>query len=161
LILVAAGIIICWRNCKNKEHLNNSAFVNSENQNIHQQEGYNDILFQSGIWSSRYFQYGRWYGPHQFPLSFDVQLMKITGVGSDDVGTFTIDGIYSLKTNRIGLTKIYQAGTGDSSKNFGHQVTIKLTWNAKHHLFDGSWYIQTDTYYDQAEFQLKFQNNRT
>ncbi|CAF4389171.1 unnamed protein product, partial [Rotaria sordida] len=37
--------------------------------------------------------------------------MIITGSGSDDIGTFTINGIYSVETRRIGLTKTYTRGT--------------------------------------------------
>ncbi len=84
-------------------------------------------MFKSGYWNSRYFQYGEWHGPCRFPLIFDGHSMKITGSGSDDVGEFTIDGIYSTETSRIGLTKKYQAGTGNRSENLGHQVTIQLT----------------------------------
>ncbi|CAF5025602.1 unnamed protein product, partial [Rotaria sp. Silwood1] len=63
--------------------------------------------------------------------------MKVTGSGSDDVGVFTIDGIYSFDTNRIGLTKTYQLDTGDRSENLGHQVIIQLTWNAQNRHFNG------------------------
>ncbi|CAF4231435.1 unnamed protein product, partial [Rotaria sordida] len=54
------------------------------------------------------------------------------GCRTDDVGTFTIDGSYSFKTHQIGLTKTYQRGTGNPSKDLGHQVTIQLTWNTRH-----------------------------
>ncbi|CAF1532266.1 unnamed protein product, partial [Rotaria sordida] len=63
--------------------------------------------------------------------------MKVAGSGTDDVGTFTIDGIYSSKTHRIGLTKTYQRGTGNPSENLGHRVIIQLTWNAQNNQFKG------------------------
>ncbi|CAF4498590.1 unnamed protein product, partial [Rotaria magnacalcarata] len=31
--------------------------------------------------------------------------MSIKGSGSDDIGTFTLDGVYASQTQRIGLTK--------------------------------------------------------
>jgi hypothetical protein len=63
-------------------------------------------------------------------LLFDPETWKVTGSGSDDVGTHTIDGIYSMKTHRMGLTKTYQRRTGDSQQNLGHNVTIQMTWNS-------------------------------
>jgi hypothetical protein len=82
--------------------------------------------------------------------------MTITGSGTDDVGTFTVDGIYSVKTSRVGLTKRYQAGTGDPSENLGHQVTIQLTWNTQNNRFEGKWYVQTSKYHGENKFELKF-----
>ena len=82
--------------------------------------------------------------------------MKVTGSGSDDIGTFTIDGTYSVKTRRIGLTKKYQVGTGNPSENLGHQVTIQLTWNAQNNQFEGKWYVQTSKYHGEDKFELKF-----
>jgi hypothetical protein len=47
----------------------------------------------------------------------------------DGVGVFAIEAMYSNETNRIGLPKIYQQGTGNPSENLGYRVTIQLTWN--------------------------------
>jgi hypothetical protein len=82
--------------------------------------------------------------------------MKFTGSGSDDVGSFTIDGIYSIETRRIGLTKQYQRGTGNPSKNYGHPVTIQLTWNAHSLQFEGKYYAVT-LEYNEDKFELKFE----
>ncbi len=54
---------------------------------------------------------------------FDISNME------DVVGVFAIEAMYSNETNRIGLTKIYQQGTGNQSENLGYQATIQLTWN--------------------------------
>ncbi|CAF4087681.1 unnamed protein product, partial [Adineta steineri] len=78
------------------------------------------------------------------------------GSGVDDIGSFTIDGTYSNETNRIGLTKQYQIGTGDPSQNLGHQVIIQVTWNEKNNQFEGKWYVQTKKYHGEGKFQLKF-----
>jgi len=82
--------------------------------------------------------------------------MKVSGLGSDDVGVFKIDGTYSTKTNRIDLTKTYQLGTVNDSENLGHQVIIQLIWNKENHQFQGKSYVQTSIYHDDAEFELKF-----
>jgi hypothetical protein len=104
--------------------------------------------FQSDGWLSRYFQYKKWSGPHQFPLSFDSESMKITGSGSDDVGVLPIDGTYSTETNQI--------DTGDCKQNLGHQVVIRLTWNAQSHQFEGIWHVQINAHHDAGTFHLKF-----
>jgi hypothetical protein len=119
------------------------------------QDAYDANAYQSGIWSSRYFQYKRWHGPYQLTLSFDPQSMKVTGSGSDNVGTFIVDGIYSIKTGRIGLIKTYQAGTGNPLENLGHKVTIQLTWNTQNNQFEGKWYVQTSKYHGENKFELK------
>ncbi|CAF3372279.1 unnamed protein product [Rotaria sp. Silwood1] len=134
----------------------NSTFVKVAKSKNFKQEAYDINHFQSGIWSNRYFQYGNWHGPYQLSLSFDPQSMIITGSGSDDVGTFTIHGTYSIETYRMGFTKIYQQGTGNSSENLGHQVTIQLTWNAQNNQFEGKWYVQTSKYHGEDKFELKF-----
>ncbi|CAF4090130.1 unnamed protein product [Rotaria sp. Silwood1] len=146
----------CCQRYQGRPRQDNSVFINLVNQNLNQQEEQNVNPFQSGIWSSRYFQYERWHGPHSFLLSFNSQSMKITGSGSDDIGVFTINGIYSTETNRIGLTKTYQLGTGNPLENLGHQVTIQLTWNAQSSQFEGKWYVKTSQYGGQDTFQLKF-----
>jgi hypothetical protein len=111
-----------------------------------------DNLFPSGSWVSRYFQYKRWHGPHTFSLSFDHQKFKVAGCGTDDVGTFSIDGIYSLTTHRIDLTKKYQEKTGNPSENLGHTVAIQLEWNFKERQFDGEWHVQTKKYHGKDKF---------
>jgi hypothetical protein len=156
LVLLVFGTICCCKHCKGRPFRKNSTFVRLALSNQLSQEPHDISAFQSGIWSSRYFQYGKWHGPYQFSLSFDPQSQKVTGSGSDDVGTFTIDGTYSMKTHRIGLTKTYQAGTGNRSENLGHQVTIQLTWNAQNNQFQGKWYVQTNKYHGEDKFELSF-----
>ncbi|CAF1207688.1 unnamed protein product [Rotaria sp. Silwood1] len=114
-----------------------------------------NIIFQSGIWSSRYYQYKRWHGPHQLSLKFDALEMTVNGTGRDDVGQYQITGIYSTKTQRLGLTKKYQSGTGNSAQNLGHNVTIQLYWNPNSKQFEGKWYVQTAKYHGEDKFELK------
>jgi hypothetical protein len=146
----------CYSYCQNRSDQNNTNFVHSTDHKIVKQEAYDDNPFQSGIWSSQYFQYNRWHGPHQFRLSFKCHSMKVTGSGSDDVGVFTIDGIYSTETNQIDLKKTYELGTGDRSENLRHPVTIQLTWNTENRQFEGKWYVEQSKHHDDDEFVLKF-----
>jgi hypothetical protein len=156
LIVLVFGIICCSRCCRGRPLRGNSTFVNVINLKPLRQDAYDVNAFQSGIWSSRYFQYNKWHGPYQFSLSFDPESMKVTGSGSDDVGTFIVNGTYSVKSRRMGLTKTYQAGTGNPSENLAHQVTIQLAWNAQNNEFEGKWYVQTSKYRGEDKFELKF-----
>ncbi|CAF4595395.1 unnamed protein product [Rotaria sp. Silwood1] len=156
LSLLVVAIVLGFKYCKGRPLRKNSTFVKVAKSKNFKQEAYDINHFQSGIWSNRYFQYGNWHGPYQLSLSFDPQSMIITGSGSDDVGTFTIHGTYSIETYRMGFTKIYQQGTGNSSENLGHQVTIQLTWNAQNNQFEGKWYVQTSKYHGEDKFELKF-----
>ncbi|CAF1279768.1 unnamed protein product [Adineta steineri] len=129
----------------------------STDDNIHRQTTCEINLFQSGVWSSQYLQYETWHGPHQFPLLFNSQTMKIKGAGSDHVGIFSIKGFYSTKTNRIVLKKEYKSNTDhDIEKNSRQSVKIKLIWNKKNNQFEGNWYINTTVYRDCGKFNLHF-----
>ena len=111
--------------------------------------------FETGTWSFLYRQYGRWHGPYQLLLSFNHSSSKVTGHGSDDVGDFTIDGIFSSKNLRLGLTQKYKAGTGNPRENLDHTSIIQLRWNSSKKEFDGKWYVKTYKYSGNGDFKLK------
>ncbi|CAF0992986.1 unnamed protein product [Adineta steineri] len=115
--------------------------------------------FISGFWSSQYYQYNIWHGPYQFSLLFDSETQKVTGNGSDDVGMYTIEGIYSTRTNRMGLIKTYKKGTGNPIQNLGHDVTIQVVWNSNQHQFEGKWYVRTNKYSGQDKFHLNLEKS--
>ena len=115
-------------------------------------------VFQSGAWISRYYQYGEWHGRHKLSLTFDTAQMKVEGTGSDDVGSFKITGIFSTKTQRLGLSKTYRSGTGNFTENLGHTVTIQLHWSPENNQFEGKWYVQTARYHGEDKFELKLAN---
>ncbi|CAF2519169.1 unnamed protein product [Rotaria sp. Silwood2] len=155
-VLLVWGIYYCVKSSKGRPSQTNVIFVQKETNQNYELEKSDINIFKSGYWKSQYFQYGNWHGSHRFSLTFNDLSMNITGSGSDDVGTFTIHGTYSVKTRRIGLTKTYKKGTGNPSQNLGHQVTIQLTWNAQNNQFEGKWYVQTSKYYGENKFELKF-----
>ncbi len=153
-IVVLVIICLCWDNTL---HFSNEIFVNKVDKTSSETKMKDsDNIFLSGHWVSHYFHYEQWHGPHTFSLSFDHQKLKVTGRGIDDVGTFSIDGIYSLNTRRIGLTKKYQEGTGNLLENLGHTVIIQLEWNFEKRQFDGKWYVRTKKYHGEDRFELKF-----
>ncbi len=156
LILLILGTIFCCRYWNGRPFRKNPAFVRLSNSKQTKSESHGVDIFRSGIWASQYHQYRAWHGPDQLSLSFDPQSMKVTGSGSDNIGTFTIDGVYSTTTHRMGLTKKYQSGTGNPSENLGHEVTIQLAWNEQNHQFEGKWFVQTTKYRGDGKFELKF-----
>jgi hypothetical protein len=97
-----------------------------------------------------------WRGPIYVSLSFDPQLSKITGSGSDDVGQFTIDGTFSNKTGRIGLTETYRFNSTTRVEHLDHHRIIQLIWNSETRLFEGTRYVRTKTYREENRFELKF-----
>ena len=115
--------------------------------------------FESGVWSSRYFQNGMFHGPHSMTVRFDRSSSTLTGEGTDDIGSFQVDGVFSMKNSRLGLVKKYQLGTGNPTENFGHHVTIQLSWHEKNHQFEGKWFIQTSKYRGENRFELRFNNS--
>ncbi|UJR38830.1 hypothetical protein I4U23_031495 [Adineta vaga] len=107
--------------------------------------------------SSRYHQYGKWHNQNRLALSFDTQKFEVRGKGNDDVGVFTIFGVYSTKTQRLNLIKTYQHDRGDPKENLGHEVVIQLTRNLRNRQFEGIWYVRTNQYYQENKSELKFE----
>ncbi|CAF1354705.1 unnamed protein product, partial [Rotaria sordida] len=83
----------------------------------------------------------KWHERYELSLLFDEEQNLVKGSGTDDVGCFTIVGIYSTRTLRMGLKKIYRAGTGNPRENLGYTVTIQLKWNSNTNQFEGKWII--------------------
>ena len=118
------------------------------------------LIFESGPWLSRYFQYTTWHGYHQQTLNFDTKTLTVTGSGKDDVGEFTIKGGYSIDLQRLALRKTYRLGTGNITQNLGHTVLIQVTWNPNQNQFVGKWYVRTHKYQGEGPFQLKHKNKK-
>lgn len=135
----------------------NLTFVNSGERVEGTQEVLNDAkMFQSGVWFSRYYQNGEMHGPHEISLSFDPETKEIKGSGKDDVGIYGAEGTFSKEAYRIGLTKCYELGTGDTLQNSGHSVVIQLIFNKEQNQFEGQWYVRTSDYCGEGKFILTF-----
>ncbi|CAF0760530.1 unnamed protein product [Adineta steineri] len=161
LIAIIFLIIYCYRKYRSRPSQSNLAFVsqNSTNEQNRTYQTYEENCFKNGIWRGRYYQYGRWHEPHKIILSFDRKSDRVFGHGYDDVGKFTIDGTFSMETQRIVITKVYESGTGDSQENFGHTVTLQLTWNSSHAQFEGKWSVETGRYRGSDKFELKLEDS--
>ncbi|CAF1180803.1 unnamed protein product [Adineta steineri] len=58
-------------------------------------------------------------------------MSRVDGEGNDDIGAFTINGIFCRQTQKLTLTKIYRQGTG-------------------------KWFIHTKKYRGEDKFELKY-----
>ncbi|UJR06977.1 hypothetical protein I4U23_011265 [Adineta vaga] len=135
---------------------NNLEFINkNSSETIHSIKD----PFENGIWSLRYHQYNKWHGPYNLALTFNHSLDEITGRGTDDVGDFTINGVFSSINLRLDLIQTYKKGTGDPNENLGHTSTIQMTWNSTKNQFEGTWYVQTYKYSGNGIFELRFETD--
>jgi hypothetical protein len=155
LIAIIFASICIYHRCRGRPAQPNLVFVKEASSKT---ETLEKDPFQTGLWSSVYYQYGTAHGPHSLSLSFDRGMLKVTGQGTDDVGRFIIGGTFSVETHRMGLTKTYQRGTGNTLENFGHTVTLQLMWNSSNNLFDGKWFVQAPSYSGEGKFELRFQS---
>ena len=156
IILAVTAITFFYQWLKRQPIPSNETYVKVATSEVEVQDLY---PFESGLWASQYYQYNNWHRPHRFSLFFDAERWKVTENGSDDVGTYTIDGLCSTKTNRIGLTKTYQKGTSDWQQNLGHNVTIQVAWNASQHKFEGKWFVRTNKYVGEDKLELKLEKS--
>ena len=152
MFAVICATVFCVDRCCGRPCRSNVDFINQGSKGT---VPYEKDHFETGPWSSRYYQRGRWHGPHTLSLNFDRGMSTVQGQGTDDVGEYTVEGIFSTKNHRMALTKKYRAGTGDTSENFGHSVTLQLVWNPANEQFEGKWFIQTAKYRGEDKFQLK------
>jgi hypothetical protein len=147
----------CFYQCRvGKPRRSHANFVGKTTTNNEEKQLIDIKSFQSGPWESHYFQYNKSHGPYKVDLTFDGEQSRVTGSGVDDVGMYSIDGIYSIENGRIGLTKQYQLGTGNPVQNLGHSVAIQLEWNRINDQFQGKWYVRTKKFKGEDKFILKF-----
>ena len=163
--LAAIIFLIVWCCRRRQRHQSSDsnmkeAFLDpkSSKSNTSNYETYSDDFRKNGTWTTRYNQYGKWHGPHRVSLNFDRNLNQVAGKGSDDVGQFVINGYLSADNQSLSLRKTYESGTGDVQENFGHTVTLQLTWNPSHSQFEGKWSVSTSRYAGDGQYELKFDN---
>ena len=146
--------IFCCVSAENRPPKSNTTFI--ELNSVRSEKMSTFCKFISGQYAMRYYQYSSWHGPYDVQLEFDDG--TVIGHGTDNIGSFTVKGVYSEATGRLGLTKKYQLGTGDRLENLGHEVTIQLEWNSDTENLNGKWYVRTKNYSGQDKFELKFKS---
>ncbi|CAF0986924.1 unnamed protein product [Adineta steineri] len=155
IFMISMGIFVYHLCFKKQQHVSTFPVVIYEKTK--QEEDVQEAnRFQSGTWSIEYYHNEEWYGPFQITLSFNSQSMQVTGSGSDNVGIFALNGVYSAVLEQINITKKYQLGTGDPIENKGHEVKMQLRWHSINHQFEGSSLINYSDYQVQGKCRLKF-----
>lgn len=114
----------------------------------------------SGTWRGYYNQYGRDHSLCDFSLQFEDGL--VSGTGVDNVGHYTITGVYGGPGGRIAFAKEYQAGSTNESgvenrvENLGHLAEYRAE-PAGPELgqgLKGTWYVKTHSYTGSGGFHL-------
>lgn len=161
LITVVALFLQCVCQCFRGRKAGRPSQVNADfiRRESLKNRNYERYPFQDGVWSFQYHQYKKWHGPYRMRLTFDRTLGTVTGQGTDDVGNFTIEGIFSSENLRLALTQSYVAGTGNPTENLGHTSTIQLTWNSIKNRFEGKWYVETSKYRGHGSFEMTLETS--
>lgn len=121
-------------------------------------------IYPSGAWRGYYTQAGAQHGVCEFQLTFNTA-GEVSGMGSDDVGQYTIQGRHAL--GRVAFSKKYIAGSSSQGgvvrkENLGHTVEyrgnparlmadgspslrggVRGSWSIEHAngCFDGEWHL--------------------
>ena len=115
-----------------------------------------DALFRPGAFSGYYFNNGVWRGSEQFTLAFYPQAdQTVFGKGTDEKGTFVVNGIYSPRTLRMAFDKQYQAGSMDSARHPNARSTIQVGWNPQTQSFEGKYYAKTATQKQEGKYTIR------
>lgn len=122
--------------------------------------------FPSGAWRGYYTQYGASHAVCEFPLSFGPD-GAVSGRGADDIGSYSLRGVWSAGSGRVAFTKQYlrgsrTAGGGLSSENNGHAVeyrgtAARLTAQGTASLgggLRGTWSLRDGRHRDSGDFHL-------
>lgn len=115
-----------------------------------------DTLFRPGSFSGSYFKDGAWHGSEQFTLAFYPQdNQRLFGKGTDDKGTFVVNGTYSPRTLRMAFDKQYQAGSVDAARKPGSKSTIQVEYNPVTQNFEGKYYSKIGQQYQEEKYVMK------
>lgn len=156
--IVSTLFLYCCKYHRGRPFRTNSIYVKSFHKKKTNEQIINENMnFETGKWMSRYVHHRLKYGPHENSLTFNSESSTIIGLGSDDIGKFLIEGIYSIQTNRIAFIKSYQLGTGNRLTNHGQQMIVQLKWMSKRQQFEGKWYVHSTRYHEEGKFELKRQ----
>ena len=113
-------------------------------------------IFRPGSFSGYYFNDGIWHGSEQFTLAFYPQAdQTVFGKGTDDKGTFIVNGTYSARTLRMAFDKQYQAGSADSVRNPNARSSIQVEWNPESQTFEGKYYVKTRTQQQEGKYVIR------
>lgn len=150
LCVSGASFLFCF---KSNPFLSNKDYVSS---GLIRHIGNDNSMFQSGLFSNYYVKDGSWYGPYRFSLGFYPNAGHLVrGRGTDNIGMFTVHGIYSPRTRRMGLDKHYQNRIGDANANARHTKTIQVQWNSATQSFEGKYYLKNGEHWEEQKYVIR------
>ena len=115
-----------------------------------------DSLFRPGSFSGSYFKDGAWHGSEQMTLAFYPRAdQTLFGKGTDEKGTFVVNGAYSPRTLRMAFDKQYQAGSADGTRKPGARSTVQVEYNPMTQNFEGKYYSKIGQQYQEEKYVMK------
>ena len=116
--------------CSPELFVNDSKYIKHHND-----EGNNP--FADGTYSGYYKDSNKDYDINEFLMTFKDDI--VTGYGSDIIGDYNIEGIYSDKTQRMAFDQIYINSPDDS-------LMMRLEYDGNEQKFRGKWFGKKDKY---------------
>lgn len=121
------------------------------------QSNVSDKIFQTGSFLGYYYKDGIWNGSDQYEFILHSQVdHTLHGKGTDDKGTFVINGIFSPRTLRMAFNKKYQSGCeGDVLTN----STIQVQWNPATQNFQGKYYLKAGQRGEEGKYVIQLKDS--
>ena len=151
--LCVAAVIGCCSYFRGTPFRSNKAYVRT---GLRMQNELGDVVFRPGLFSGYYFNDGAWRGSEQFTLAFYPQAdQTLYGKGTDEKGTFIVNGTFSPRTLRMAFDKQYQAGSMDAARRPGTKSTIQLEYNPVTLSFEGKYHSKMGGQREQGNYRMK------
>ena len=159
LILIIVAIVV-FRRCHNKSRVRSTPWRSNTTYVKYalpsrSGSGVQDFIFKSGSWNCRYYRQYTWCGPYNLFLTFDAATSTVRGTGADSEGNYEIEGIYSEKTRRMGLTQRHTPASSMTMTPDGVHKIIQLAWDGDNKKFKGKWYDSSSFFKNDGDFELQ------
>lgn len=113
-------------------------------------------VFRPGPYSTYSMKDGALHGPYHLTLAFYPTSGHIVfGKGEDEMGRYSVKGVYSPTTRRMGLEKYYQTGPTESDRNSRPKVTIQVQWNGSASGFEGKYYLKHGKQHAEQKYIIR------
>jgi hypothetical protein len=158
LIIIIVAIVLC-RRWYNKSRVRSTPWRSNSTYTKYalpsrSRSGVQDFIFKSGSWNCRYYRNYSWCGPFNLSLIFEPTTSTVKGTGADGEGSYEIEGTYSEKTHRMGLTQRHTPASSITASPDGVHKIIQLAWYGDEKKFKGKWYDSNSFFKNDGDFEL-------